>query len=155
MAYELITGRENLLKLINDGVIDALPSNAGNDSIDIRLDKELLLESDLGYRQSVDLINGIGVNLHQFSIEHQPYELVKGEFCKGLSMETFNMPSNMIATLTLKSLSAQNGLGHALSNIIHANWSGKLVLELDNNLRFHNWTLRYGLLIGQIQFFKI
>jgi deoxycytidine triphosphate deaminase len=153
--YELITGRENLLKLINDGVIDALPDNIGNDSMDIRLDKELLLESDLGYRPSVDLANGMKVNLHSFNIEHQSYDLVKDEFCKGLTIERFNMPSNMIATLTLRSIAAQNGLGHALSNIIHSNWSGKIVLELDNNLRFHNWTLRYGMVICQVQFFRI
>lgn len=157
MSYKLITGRENLLKLIELGVIDALPENVGVCSIDVRLDNKLLIESKHpeGFYQEVDLMNGKKINTHSCIIGDCGYALPPGCFVNGYLKEYINMPSCMIARFTLRSIIAQNGLEHSLSDTIRQGWKGNLVLELKNNLKHHNFILRDGLLIGQLQFFEI
>jgi len=153
--YQLITGKENLLKLINDGVIDALPENVGTCSIDVRLSNELMIESASMINGTVDFLNDEYVNLHQHIMNESGYCLSPGQFVKGKLKEFVNLPSNMVARFTLRSKVAQNGAGHALSDTIRQSWSGHLVLEINNSLQYHNWILREDLLIGQLQFFYI
>lgn len=155
MAYELITGKENLLKLIESGVVDALPENVGACSIDVRLDKELMIESDLGMNGTVDFLNDEYVNLHQCIMTESGYCLSPGQFVKGKLKETIALHDNMVARFTLRSKVAQNGMGHALSDMIRQSWRGQLVLELNNSLKYHNWMLREDLLIGQLSFFWV
>jgi deoxycytidine triphosphate deaminase len=155
MAYELITGKERLLALIESGVIDALPENVGEISIDVRLDKKLMLESDMGYRSNVWLSLDQSVNLHEYTMTEEGYCLTPRSFCKGLLKEYIKLPSNMMAEFTLRSQIAQNGLSHSLSFLIRPEWEGNLVLEIANNLKYHNWILEENLLIGQLRFFTI
>lgn len=157
MSYELITGKKNLLKLIDDGVIDAISENVGACSIDVRLDNKLLIESQHpdGFYQEVDLMNGKKINTHSCIISDCGYALPPGCFVNGYLKEYIKMPDNMIGRFTLRSIVAQNGLGHALSDTIRQSWQGNLVLELTNTLKQHNWVLRENFIIGQIQFFRI
>ncbi|MGZ7119636.1 MAG: dCTP deaminase domain-containing protein [Methanobacterium sp.] len=152
--YELITGKENLLGLIESGVIDALPENVGTCSIDVRLDKELMIESNI-YDATVDIMNKQYINMQPYIMNQSGYCLTPSSFCKGKLKETIVLPDNMVARFTLRSAVAQNGIGHALSDMIRKSWSGQLVLELNNSLKYHNWILREDLLIGQLQFFLI
>jgi deoxycytidine triphosphate deaminase len=153
--YNLITGQENLLKLIDSCVIDAIPENVGVCSIDVRLSNELMLESDMGYRSNVWLSLYQSVNLHEYTMTEEGYCLTPGSFCKGKLKEYIKLPSNMMAEFTLRSQIAQNGLSHSLSFLIRPEWEGNLVLEIANNLKYHNWILEEDLRIGQLRFFNI
>lgn len=155
MDYNLITGKSNLLALIESGVIDALPENVGTCSIDVRLSNEIMIESDLGINSQVDFLNNEYVNMHPCIMNKSGYCLAPSQFVKGKLKEMIVLPDNMVARFTLRSKIAQNGMAHALSDTIRQSWRGNLVLELSNNLKYHNWILHDGLLIGQVQFFWI
>jgi deoxycytidine triphosphate deaminase len=157
MAYELITGKDRLLDLIKSGVIDAIPENVGEISIDVRLSNIINIESNNvdGFLNDIDLMNGNLINTHKCDISKYGYILKPGCFITGYLKEYISLPNNIISRFTLRSIVAQNGIGHALSDTIRPSWSGNLVLELTNTLKNHNFILKEDLLIGQLQFFKL
>jgi deoxycytidine triphosphate deaminase len=144
---------------LNDGVIDAVVDNIGFDSVDVRLDSKLKLELELGgYGCIVDLTNGDKLEVVEFdmnSIGRNGYTMDCGEFVLGELVEHIALPEWVIASFSLRSVFARNGLGHALSHWIKPGWSGKLVLELSNNLRHNAFVLRPNMVLGQIHFYDI
>lgn len=151
----LICG-DNLKRLcLRDGVIDALDENIGFDAIDVRLDKKLKIEVRSG-NCIVDLANGHKLELVEVCMTNSSgYSMNCGEFVKGELVEHIALPDWIIASFSLRSDYAQNGLSHALSHWIKPGWSGKLVLELTNTLRHNAFVLRPNMVLGQIHFFDI
>jgi len=107
-------------------------------SYDVRLDKEIYIESTAGERIKKEL----------------PYIMDPGEFVLGCTQEWLNIPDYMEAVFQLKSSRGREGYEHVLAGYIDPGFSGKVTLELLNVNRYRSLPLVAGMLIGQIRFMK-
>lgn len=104
-----------LMELVKSGVIDADPELVNGASIDVRLDKTILVEKyhpipvmiDLSAKESPDMLAmemGVG-----------GYALKPGQFILASTMETFNLPNDIACEFKLKSSAARAGLNNMLA----------------------------------------
>ncbi len=141
-----------LVKLVENGVINAPLENINGSSIDITLDDTFLREDIVG-RGNVKLYDKN--TIHSTEIICDEYYLQPGEFILASSKEIFNLPNNISAEYKLKSSLARSGLQHLLAGWCDPGWNNsKLTLELKNITRYHTLTLKPGMKIGQMVFWK-
>lgn len=143
-----------LVKLVEQGVINADPANINGASIDITLGDDIMLE---GYRTLpyVDLMEKESLSMVEHNMSGDGYMLKPGEFILATSVETFNLPNNIACEYKLKSSLARSGLQHLMAGWCDPGWYGsKLTLELKNVTERHFLMLRPGMKIGQMVFFK-
>jgi dCTP deaminase len=112
------------------------PSQVNPASYDVRLAKDLLIESPCG----------------KWLKATTPYMMEPGEFLLGVTQEKFRLPSNIEAIFMLKSSRGREGYEHVLSGYIDPGYTGNITLELVNVNRFRKLPLEEGMLIGQIRF---
>jgi dCTP deaminase len=144
-----------LHELIEQGVIDAHPKQIKGSSIDVTLDDVILLEDQPKFNAVVDLARGEKVETYEKRIAIDfGYQQTPGEFLLGSTREKFNMPLNLSAEYKLKSTQGRNGNEHLAAGWIDPGFKGNLTLEMVNCTRWHRHTLRPGMPIGQIVFFK-
>lgn len=153
----LLSYRE-LLKLVEEGVINAPVKNINGASIDITLDSDIMIEgqcfSDGRFKQ-VDLKNKESLYMFASPIGPDGYLLRPSRFILASSVETFNLPNNIACEYKLKSSLARSGLQHMLAGWCDPGWTNsKLTLELKNVTENHTLILRAGMKIGQMVFFK-
>jgi dCTP deaminase len=147
----LLTHNE-LIELINNGVIDAPLSAVNGASIEITLADGILVERDAG-PTIVDIANKQNICTTAWNGN---YNLVPGEFILASSVERFNLPNDIVAEYVLKSSMARNGLNHMLAGYCDPGWAdSQLTLELKNETRFHTILLRPGMKIGQMKFYRV
>ena len=142
-----------LVELVESGVIDAKPEHINAASIDITLGSELLVEtvpSD-AHKLQVDLASK--QTLHMALKDHTL--LFPNQFVLGHSQETFNLPNNIAAEYKLKSSLARSGLEHLNAGWCDPGWSGQLTLELKNVCEWHTLHLTPGMKVGQMIFYKV
>ncbi len=77
------------------------------------------------------------------------------EFILLETKEVFSLPSYVMGMLTLRSYAARAGLSQTASLLLKPNWTGRLILELVNDLASVSLTLEKGSPIAQIQFYNI
>lgn len=145
-----------LMELVEGGVIDADPELVNGASIDVRLDKTILVEKyhpipvmiDLSAKESPDLLSlemGVG-----------GYALKPGQFVLASTMETFNLPNDIACEFKLKSSAARAGLNNMLATWCDPSWTNsKLTLELKNDCEHHSLLLKTGMKIGQMIFYRV
>ncbi len=106
-----------LIRLIEDGVIDADPANVNGASIDVRLGKEIKLERDKRDVGFVDLrdCKNVGVDFYTLDITHGVL-IQPGQFFLAHTVETFNLPNTICADFRLRSSIARCGLNALLAN---------------------------------------
>ncbi len=144
-----------LNELIDFGVINANPANVNGTSIDITLDKTIILESEPRFNKVVNLAKKENIETREFVMSEYGYMLRPSEFVLASSAEVFNLPENISAEYKLKSSLARNGLEHLNAGWCDPWWSNsKLTLELKNMTQKHDLVLSAGMKIGQIVFFK-
>lgn len=142
----------DLIGLIDDGVIDALPENVNGASIDIRLSPGFKKERVFSSYQLVD-IRSQSVSFEE--CVNDKFYLFPGDFMLCETMETFNLPNNIACEYKLKSSMARNGLQHMLAGWGDPGWSNsRLTLEFKNVSRHHAILLEAGMKIGQIVFWR-
>jgi len=132
-----------LRRVIDDGVINALPENVNGSSIDVRLNNTFIFENpeDRGEKFGTQCIDKISLKPRQF--------------CLASTIEVFNLPLNISAEFRLKSSIAREGLNHNLAVWIDAGFTNSvLTLELFNVLTYHSIELTAGMKIGQIIFHR-
>jgi len=141
-----------LIKLIEQGIIDAPFKNVNGASIDITLDEGFMIESKTN-TNPVKLKNKeTPCMVH---VEGKSLVLPPKEFCLASSAETFNLPNNIAAEYKLKSSLARSGLQHMLAGWCDPGWYGsKLTLEFYNTLNFTELEIEAGMKIGQIVFYE-
>jgi dCTP deaminase len=143
----------DLMELIDQGVIDAPYESVNGASIDITIGPELLIEGEA--KHVVDLEKRQGPYVMPEMMGENGYILRPGEFILAHSQEMFNLPDNIACEYKLKSTLARAGLGHALAGWCDPGWNNaRLTLELRNDLRNHPLRLRAGMKIGQMVFFR-
>lgn len=151
-----LLSHSELLELIEQGVIDAHPSQVKGSTIDLTL-HHIVRKEVIGSAMRI-------VRLHKGeSIETEEVDMFKngGEHVMmpdavmlGATREFFNMPLNLSAEFSLKSTLGRNFLGHELAGWIDPGFSGTITLELKNNNQFHKLALAPGMPIGQVKFFR-
>lgn len=145
-----------LVELVVSGVITAPLENINGASIDITLDNIIHIESDPRFNAIVCLMSKENIETHEFIMKDAGYQLMPGEFILGASREIFNLHDNIVAEYVLKSSLARNGLNHMLAGYCDPTWhSSKLTLELKNETRNHYLTIKPGMKIGQMKFFRV
>ena len=113
-----------LVRLVEDGVIDAPMENINSSSIDLTFDDVILV-------RSVDDCARPVWREHNLRSQGAWY-LNKGEFILASSREYFRLPLDVSAEYKLKSSQARQGLNHCLAGWADAGWHGKLTLEFTN-----------------------
>ena len=152
----LLAGPE-LIQLINDGVIDALPENINASSIDVRLGKHIKVECTrgVGYGREVDLAAKEDLSWDDIELGEHGYVVRPGQFLLAHTVETFNLPDNISAEFKLRSSVARVGLEHMLAGWADAGFHGaQLTLEFKNVTQAHGLIIRPGMRIGQMVFYR-
>jgi dCTP deaminase len=148
----MILPDREIKNLLSDGVITcAQASNINPWSLDVRLDRNLLIEKR-PYEVEHYVPNDIwkAFELH----DAWDYKLEPQEFVLGNTIEQLNLPDDIGAELYLKSSRAREGYDHAKAVWIDPGFTGSITLEIRNNLKFNSLELYCGLAIAQLVFYK-
>ena len=112
-------------------------------SYDLLIGPEMLIETEHGL-SPYNLGNTTQAN---------PFMLDPGGFCLLHSQETFDLPSNIAATVALKSSRAREGYDHMLAGWCDPGWFGSvLTLEIKNQRQFAQLPIWCGMRMVQIVF---
>ena len=145
-----------LVKLVDAGVITADYDNINAASIDLTLDDVIMIEDEPKFNAVVSLKNRESISMREVTLGEGGYILAPGEFVLASTREVFNLPNDIVAEYVLKSTMARNGLNHMLAGYCDPGWHGsKLTLELKNETRKHELTIKPGMKCGQIKFFRV
>lgn len=145
-----------LMELVKCGVIDADPELVNGASIDVRLDKTILVEKYHPIPMMIDLSAKESPDLLPLEMGVVGYALKPGQFVLASTMETFNLPNDIACEFKLKSSVARAGLNHLLAGFADPGWNNsKLTLELKNNCEYHSLLLRPGMKIGQMKVYRV
>lgn len=143
-----------ICSLIEQGVINSPIEHVNGVSLDLVLDKTILIESNLGINENIDLINGEAPCFHSYTMDDEGYELTPSEFILASTVDCFDLPNNITAFYCLKSSLARSGLEHLNSGLVDPFFKGNLTLELKNILRYNSLTIKPCMKIGQVTFMR-
>lgn len=165
MGSVSILSYNELVELVEQGVIDAPIENINGSSIDLTL-------GDVFYREEYIHPNNNYYGEPGYKNPHielsKPSQWMKkvemeniiclclqpGEFVLAQAREKFNLPLDITASYMLKSSQGRSGLGHQLAGHIDPGWEGYLTLEFMNVTRYHIINLRPGEKCGQVVFHR-
>jgi dCTP deaminase len=154
MAGKQLLAYDELVKLIEDGVIDAKPENVNGTSIDLTLHHVIRTE-DTGLHNVVKLYAGESINTTERSINVGEHHVMwPGQVVLGATVERFKLPLNISAEFSLKSTLGRNFLGHMLAGWIDPGFSGTVTLELKNDNQSHSLAIAPGMFVGQVKMFR-
>ena len=143
--------------LLSEGKIIVEPLGEGciqPASVDVHLDKHILVFRN-SRRPFIDVREDLSDLTEMEEIGAQPFMLHPGEFVLGSTLETIELPDDLVARLEGKSSLGRIGLLiHSTAGYVDPGWKGHLTLELSNvaNLPI---TLYQGMKIGQLSFLQL
>lgn len=144
-----------LLELVEWGVIDCDPANIRGSSIDVTLDPVLMKEKMGGTMVKVRLGTSDTVPMEKVDMrETGEYMMMPNAFVLASTVERLHLPLDISATFALRSSIGRNALNHMLAGHIDAGFQGNITLELANSTQFTKLILYPGLVIGQIIFHR-
>ena len=121
-------------------------------SVDVHLDRKILVFRN-SRRPFIDIHEDVSDLTEMVEIKDAvPFILHPGEFVLGSTVESIQLPSDLVARLEGKSSLGRIGLLiHSTAGYVDPGWQGNLTLELSNvnNLPI---TLYYNMKIGQLSF---
>ena len=123
-------------------------------SVDVHLDKHILVFRN-SRRPFIDVRQDLSDLTEMEEIGEQPFMLHPGEFVLGSTLESIEIPDDLVARLEGKSSLGRIGLLiHSTAGYVDPGWKGHLTLELSNvaNLPI---TLYHGMKIGQLSFLQL
>ena len=129
----------SLWKLLNDLVRDPEPDPdlVNPASIDVRVGREMLVESGSAELRPVDLTVG-------------PVELGPGEVAVVPTLEWLTVPNGYAVELTLKSSAATHGLAQSMAVWLEPGWCGVATLELRNVTRHTPVRIECGMRLAHL-----
>jgi len=152
-AYSLLGG-DQLAAMVEQGVIDAPEEHINAASIDVRLGREFLFESN-ARPGTVDLSTKAEPAFERVTAGvGEPVYVQPGEFFLGHLVEQLALPDDVSCLFLLRSSCARAGLEHSQAGFGDAGFHGQLTLALKNILQHHRLALRPGMRIGQIVFLR-
>lgn len=145
-----------LMELVEQGVITADPALVNGASIDVRLDRTIMVERVQHIPVMIDLSQKESPEFMTMDLGEHGYALKPNQFALASTMEIFNLPNNIACEFKLKSSIARAGLNHLLAGFADPRWhNSKLTLELKNECEYHSLLLKPGMKIGQMVFFQV
>ncbi len=125
-------------------------------SIDVRLDKKLLVFKRRGYPFYIDVKQNMDDLTEVVEVNSDsPLFLNPGEFVLASTLESITLPDDIVGRLEGKSSLGRMGLLiHSTAGYVDPGWQGHLTLELSNVVRLPI-TLYYEMKIGQISFLRL
>ena len=158
---------EQLVKLVEKGVVTAHFDDINSASIDLTLGDEIMVERwhDPQDMPIIDISKKETLDMRKVTIPEEGYILKPGEFILATTVNVFNLPDGTGIDLgdgvaysgeyKLKSSMARVGLEHLNAGWADAGWHGSnLTLELKNLTQYHGLKLRAGMKIGQFVMFS-
>ena len=144
---EELDSRRIVIDPLGDGCIQPA-------SVDLRLDMDLLeWEPDYSFIDVRGDLDGLTREAH--IPDPAPYILEPGQFILASTMESVELPDDIVARLEGKSSLGRLGLLiHSTAGYVDPGWKGQLTLEISNvaNARI---ALYYGMRISQISFLRL
>jgi dCTP deaminase len=156
MSGKQLLAYDELVKLIEDGVIDAKLENVNGTSIDVTLHNVIRVE-DYKSHITVKLYKGESIVTSEIDMLNSRdccHVMSPGSVLLAATVERLNMPLNLSAEFSLKSSVGRSFLAHMLAGWVDPGFTGTLTLELKNDNLFHYLAIAPGQKIGQIKFFR-
>lgn len=152
----MLLSYNELVKVVQEGVLNAPSEQINSSSIDVRLDGIIKVADMSKTEELVDLLAKENLSWIDVDItDTGGYVLMPGQFILGSTIEEFNMTDDLVANFRLKSSAARNGVAHILAGHIDPGFcNSKLTLEL-HNVGHQPLILRKGLKVGQIIFHRV
>lgn len=151
----MLLSYHELHQLIADGVIDADPENVNGTSIDVRLDRTILVELE---KKELGIVDPSLKQSHETIAIVMPddgYLMLPGQCVLASTVETFNLPDDLSCEFKLRSSMARVFLENMLATWGDPWWSNsKMTLELKNELQYHAILIKPNMKIGQIIFYR-
>lgn len=125
-------------------------------SVDLRLDRQLLSFIPSDQYSYVDVKSDLSglTEAHEIPDPH-PYVLEPGQFILASTIESVELPDDIVARLEGKSSLGRLGLLiHSTAGYVDPGWKGQLTLEISNVANM-SITLYYGMRISQISFLRL
>jgi dCTP deaminase len=145
----------DLIQLIDDGVINASKSQVHGSSIDVTLHHLIRREQMGSQMDKVHLGRGDTLKTELIDMrEIGSFAMMPAEFVLAGTVETLKLPGNLSCEFKLRSSIGRSALNHALSGWVDPYFEGNLTLELTNTSRFKKLVLEPGLVIGQLVFYR-
>lgn len=137
-------------------VIEPLTSNCIQPaSVDLRLDKKLLVFKTQRYPSYIDVRRGLNHLNELVEIdEDNAFFLNPGEFVLASTLESLTLPDDIVGRLESKSSLGRIGLLISTAGYVDPGWQGHLTFELSNVAKLPI-TLYYKMKIGQISFLRL
>lgn len=125
-------------------------------SLDVHLDRKLLVFKPVKYHGYIDVKRGVEDLMEQIEIPLDgPFILEPGGFVLGSTLESVTLPDDIVGRLEGKSSLARIGLlMHSTAGYVDPGWSGHLTIHLSNVARLPI-TLYYKMKIGQLCFMRL
>jgi len=112
----MLLSYNELVELVESGVITADLENVNGASIDVRLHTEIMVEQYVQqYHSIVELSKKESPSLLSVDISDKGFVLKPGQFILAATVEFFNLPSDIACEFKLKSSLARAGLNHHLA----------------------------------------
>ena len=154
----MLLSYNRLVKLVEDGVINADPENINGASIDITLGGVFKFEDAYIGNSKTDItLESVNMSTIDKRLLDSPGVILPPyEYCLAETREVFNLPNNIAAEYKLKSSMARNGLNHLLAGWCDPGFhNSTLTLELHNVNKHHAIMLKPGMKIGQMIFYEV
>lgn len=156
-SWRCLLSYDELLQLIDDGVIDAPKSAVKGTTIDLTLHHIVKREAIEAQMQVVRLYKGesiamVDVDINQ--LDNKEIIQMPDAVMLGSTNEYFRMTGNLSAEISLKSTLARNFVGHQLAGWIDPYFHGRITLEITNDTQFKKQAYAAGMPICQVKFFR-
>jgi dCTP deaminase len=144
-----------LCELVASGVIDADPEHINGTSIDVRLDRTILVELE---KKEIGIVDPSRKQSHETIAIEMPdagYVMMPGQCVLASTVETFNLPHDLSCEFKLKSSMARVFVNNMLATWGDPCWhNSKMTLELKNDLQYNAVLLKPNMKIGQMIFWR-
>lgn len=145
---------DRLIELASRVIDNINPELIGDVSVDIILGN--IFEPEIAPPSFNRVVNSFSGEKYYSRREHVKdgdfFILPENSFVQCISKEYFIMPNNITGYFYLNSSLARAGFDHSAAILINPGWSGNLVLELKNSLKFQENILIPGKPIGKVVF---
>lgn len=151
----MLLSYHELHELIESGVIDADPENVNGTSIDLRLDRTLLVEREQPELGIVDPSLKQTQATIVIEMPDSGYLVRPGQCVLASTVETFNLPLDLSCQIKLKSSVGRVFLNHMMAGFGDPGWhNSRMTLELKNDLQYHAILLKPYMKICQVVFWR-
>jgi dCTP deaminase len=151
----MLLSYHELHELIESGVIDADPENVNGTSIDMRLDRTILVELE---KNKIGIVDPSLKQTQDTIIIEMPdsgYLMMPGQCVLASTVETFNLPLDISCQVKLKSSSGRVFLNHMMAGWGDPGWhNSKMTLELKNDLQYNAVLIKPNMKICQVSFWR-